>query len=189
MKILLWAFCLALLFAQTRLLAQDNATEHDYLKNRTGRWSVVMTLWTSPDAPPAIVRDLTAERAMVGDFCLHEVMYPSPGVKMPDFQRLSDLAYNVNERRWDYMSIDTRITAGIMYFTFLAADDTTITSFITSFPHPGFGPGHVDRGRAVYMRNVVVKIDRDHDLVKQYWRLTDHAEWLGVQYSYTRMSR
>jgi hypothetical protein len=24
----------------------------------------------------------------------------------------------LNERRWDYMSIDTRITGGIMYFTY-----------------------------------------------------------------------
>jgi hypothetical protein len=187
MKMLLWAFCAALLFAQTSLRAQDNATGHDYLKNKIGRWSVIMTLRPTPDAPPLVVRDLTAERTMVGDFCLHEVLHPSPIAKMPDFQRLSDLAYNVNERRWDYMSIDTRITAGIMYFTYLSADDTSITSFITSFPHPGFGPGHTDRGRAVYMRNVVVKIDRDHDLVKQYWRLTDQPEWLGVQYEYTRI--
>jgi hypothetical protein len=188
MKIQRWAFCAALLFAQTRLLAQNNATEHGYLKNRSGRWSVVMILQTSSDAPSLVVRDLTAERTMVGDFCLHEVMYPPPGAKMPDFQRLSDLAYNVNELRWDYMSIDTRITAGIMSFTFLSADDTSITSFITSFPHPGFGPGQTDRGRAVYMRNVVVKIDRDHDVVKQYWRLTDQPEWLCVQYKYTRIS-
>jgi hypothetical protein len=188
MKIFQWAVWAALFFAHTSLWAQDNTAGHEYLANRTGRWSVIMTLRPSSDAPPLVVRDLRAERTMVGEFCLHEVMHPTSGSKMPDFQRLSDLAYNVNERRWDYISIDTRITAGIMYFTYLSADDTSITSFITSFPHPGFGPQHTGRGLAVYMRNVVVKIDMDHDLVKQYWRLTDQPEWLGVQYEYTRIN-
>lgn len=123
---------------------------------------------------------------MIGDYCLHETMHPATGAKMPDFKRLCDLAYNLNEQRWDYASIDTRVTAGIMYFTYQGSNDSIITSFLTSFPNPGMGPGQKGRGQALYARNVVVKIDDNHDMVKQFWRLTDKTEWLAVQYDYTR---
>jgi len=181
----------ALLFAGTvlpgnKIFAQDGTVEHNYLQGKTGEWSVVMTLRPSADAPAQIISGLAAERIMIGDYCLHEIMHPAASVKMPGFKRLCDFAYNLNEQRWDYMSIDTRITAGIMYFTYQGTDSNTITSFITSFPNPGMGPGQKGRGQSLYCRNVVIKIDNDHDMVRQYWRLTDKTEWLAVQYDYTR---
>jgi hypothetical protein len=184
-KIILVAFILLLTTAE-RLFAQNDIAAHNYLKSKTGSWSVTMTLWPAANAAPIVIKNLTAERTMVGDYCLHEVMHPAPGANMNDFQRLCDLAYNVNEQRWDYMSIDTRITAGIMYFIYSGSDDSTISSFITSFPHPGFGPDLQGRGKALYARNVVVKMDGSHDIVRQYWRLTDQAEWLAIQYEYSR---
>jgi len=140
----------------------------------------------SADVPAQIIKGLVAERVMIGNYCLHEIMHPAAGAKIPDFKRLCDFAYNLNEQRWDYISIDTRITAGIMYFTYLGSASNTITSFITSFPNPGMGPDKKGRGQALYCRNVVIKTDDNHDTVKQYWRLTDKPEWLAVQYDYTR---
>lgn len=177
---------LGLLFTD-KIFAQAGSEEHKYLINKTGKWSVTMTLQPAADAPVQIIKGLTAEREMIGDYCLHESMHPASGVKMPDFKRLCDLAWNLNEQRWDYMSIDTRITAGIMYFTYQGSSDNTITSFITSFPNPGIGPDQKGRGQSLYSRNVVIKIDNDHDSVKQYWRLTDKAEWLAIQYDYIRI--
>jgi len=175
-----------LLFIQAPLFAQTHADEKKHLNAKAGNWTVVMTLRPAKDAVTVVVKDLTAERKMIGDFCLHETMHPIPGAKTPTFQRLADLVYNADQRRWDYMSIDTRINGGIMNFDYIGSDDSTITSVITNFPHPGTGPDHKNRGLAVYTRNVIVKTDNDHDLVKQYWRLTDQPEWLAVQYEYTR---
>jgi hypothetical protein len=186
MKKIIPVLFILLLTTAERLFAQNDIAAHNYLKSKTGSWSVTMTLRPAADAAPIVIKKLTAERTMVGDYCLHEVMHPAPGINTNDFQRLCDLVYNVNEQRWDYMSIDTRITSGIMNFIYSGSDDSTITSFITSFPHPGFGPGLQGRGQAVYARNVVVKVDSSHDIVRQYWRLTDHAEWLAIQYEYSR---
>lgn len=182
---------IALLFACTvlandKIFAQAGTAEHNYLQSRVGEWSVTMTFRPTADVTPLVVNGIVAERTMIGDYCLHELMHPAAGVKMPDFKRLCDFAYNKNEQRWDYMSIDTRITAGIMYFTYQSSANNEITSFITSFPNPGMGPGQKGRGQALYARNVVVKINKDHDMVRQYWRLTDKTEWLAVQYDYTR---
>ncbi len=73
-----------------------------------------------------------------------------------------------------------------MFFTYQSAEKDSIVSFITSFPNPGFGPDKKGRGQALYARNVILKINKDHDIVRQYWRLTDQSEWLAVQYDYMR---
>jgi hypothetical protein len=174
--------------AQTVNPIQQKRTESDRLKKMVGKWAVTMSLRPTPDAAPMVQQGLVADRSMVGDFCLNESMQPGFGTKIPAFQRISDLAYNVNENRWDYMSIDTRITAGIMYFMNFESNQDSITSYIANFPYPGFGPDLKGRGQAVYTRNVIIKKDDDHDVVKQYWRLTDKPEWLAVEYEYTRQS-
>jgi hypothetical protein len=182
---------IALLFAGTVLadhtiLAQDGKTEHSYLQHKAGTWNVTMTFCPSAGSAAQIMHGITAERTMIGDYCLHEVMHPTAPAAMPNFTRLADLAYNLNEQRWDYISIDTRITGGIMYFTYQGTDENRITSFITSFPNPGMGPDKKGRGEALYARNVIISINSDHDQVLQYWRLTDKPEWLAMQYDYIR---
>ena len=172
--------------AQTVSPIQQKTAESERLKKMAGKWLVTMSLRPTSDAVPLIQQGLVAERRMVGDFCLNESMQPGSGAKIPAFERISNLAYNVNENRWDYMSVDTRITAGIMYFMNFESDLDSITSYITSFPYPGFGPDLKGRGQSVYTRNVIIRKDDDHDMVKQYWRLTDKPEWLAVQYEYTR---
>lgn len=172
------------------LLAQLNKDATDpksvFLSKKTGIWDVVMKLQPQATATPIIVKGLTADRSMIGSFCMHEVMQPVPGTGTPAFQRVSDLAYNKNEDRWDYISIDTRITGGIMYFTNVDAVKDSITSYISSVPHPGLGPDLKDRGISIHIRNVIVKVNDDHEILKQYWRFIDRPEWLAIQYEYTR---
>jgi hypothetical protein len=66
----------------TDLLAQPAAAKPDprmeLLKAMTGRWDVVMTFRPNPDAEPLVVKDLVAERTMIGQY-LQEVMQAAPG--------------------------------------------------------------------------------------------------------------
>lgn len=157
-----------------------------WLAKKTGRWQVIMTIQPTIDAKPTQIKDLEAVRTMIGAFCLNEVMQPVKGAKMPLFKRIGNLDYNLNDARWDYMSIDTRITAGIMNFIYVESKGDSITSSIADFPHPGFGPKLVDRGKNVKVRNVIITTNNNHDIVKQYWTLTDGKEWLAVKYEFTR---
>lgn len=168
----------------------DNAfyshKQSQWLSKKAGHWEVTMTLQPEKDAKPISIKGLEAERMMIGAFDLHETMQPAKGTAMPLFKRISDLDYNLNNARWDYASIDTRITAGIMFFTNYANEGDSIVSYLLDFPHPGLGLQQTDRGKNVRCRNVIITIDENHDTVKQYWKLTDGEEWLAVRYDYTR---
>jgi hypothetical protein len=39
------------------------------------------------------------------------------------------------------------------------------------------------------MRNVIIKKNDDHEIVKQYWKFVDKPEWLAVQYEYIRRNK
>jgi hypothetical protein len=160
--------------------------QSQWLTKKTGTWDVVMTLQPTINTEPVTIKNIEAERTMVGAFCLHEVMHPAKGADMPLFQRYADLDYNYNDARWDYMSIDTRITGGIMFFTNMPDAKDSIVSYILNTVHPGFGPKQIDRGKSLRMRNVIITIDANHDMVKQYWKLTDGNEWLAVVYDYVK---
>jgi len=176
-----------------RIHAQNQADSSFYwnpqsvwLAKKAGIWDVIMTLQPNAGAVPVTVTQLEAHREMIGAFCLHETMRPVKGASMPLFTRISDLDYNLNDSRWDYISIDTRITAGIMDFIPVFNIGDSIVSYIYNCPHPGFGPKMDDRGKNVRIRNVILATDSDHELVKQYWQLTDGQQWLAVTYFYTR---
>ena len=157
-----------------------------WLSKKTGTWNVTMTLQPSAQATPLKVTQIEAQRTMVGAFCLHETMHPAKGAPMPPFQRISDLDYNFNDARWDYMSIDTRITAGIMFFSNVPDTGDSIVSYIMNSVHPGFGPKQLDRGKSMRVKNVIITLSSTHDVVKQYWKLTDGQEWLAVVYDYIK---
>ena len=160
--------------------------QSQWLSRKIGKWNVTMTLQPTIDVKPIIIKDIQADRSMIGAFCLNETMQPAVGSSMPLFKRISNLDYNLNDARWDYISIDTRITGGIMSFTNFENNGDSIISYILNFPHPGFGSQRVDRGKNVKVKNVIITIDDNHDLVKQYWTLTDGKEWLAVTYDYIR---
>ncbi|MEO7767967.1 MAG: DUF1579 family protein [Ferruginibacter sp.] len=163
-----------------------NTKQSQWLTKKTGSWNVTMTLQPFINTPPQTVSGLEAERTMIGAFCMHEVMHPAKNAPMQLFERVSDLDYNRDADRWDYMSIDTRITGGIMYFTNFSRATDSIVSFILNFTHPGFGPQLKDRGKDVKVKNVIIATGPNDEIVKQYWKLADGEEWLAVQYDYTR---
>lgn len=57
-----------------------------YLTARAGKWDVVMHIATSPDSNPQTIEGIVAERTLVNDYILREVMHPSPGSARPDFK-------------------------------------------------------------------------------------------------------
>lgn len=152
-----------------------------WLAKKTGIWNVTQTLQPTIDAPLIVIKGIDAKRTMVGALCMYEVMQPVKGTGMPGFRRLSDLDYNLNDTRWDYISIGTRITGGIMYFTNFDNTGDSIVSYILNFSHPRFGPQQTDRGKNVRVMTAIIFINDDHEMVKQYRKLTDGREWLAVQ--------
>jgi hypothetical protein len=164
----------------------QNESHARWLKKLTGTWQVTMTAQPLPEAKPMVVKGIVAIRSLVNNFCLYEIMRPAPGSGVPDFQRISYLAYNFNESRWDYMSIDSRITGGIMFFTNVESNQDSITSYIFNFPYPGFGPDQKAKGIATSARNVILNRNDKEQVVKQYWRFAGGREWRGMLYEYTR---
>lgn len=175
-------------FSQTPADSQFYKTaQSQWLSQKAGTWDVTMTLQPAADAKAIIQKGLEAERTMIGAFCLHEVMRPARGLQVPSFQRNADLDYNFNDAKWDYISIDTRITGGIMQFSNVAPEvKDSIVSYLLNSVHPGFGPQQTDRGKSLRIKNVILTLGPNHDLVKQYWKLPDGKEWLAVIYDYVK---
>jgi len=162
--------------------------ETERLTERVGGWDVVMTLRTASNAKPIIIAGLIAERTIIGPY-LQEIMKPAPGSKVPDFRRIDYLTYNTLQRRWQYLSMDTRAAVGLMFAQGVGSDQGgDITVSFADFPAPTeFGPelaGHFMRARHVLTRE-----SDSREVVRQYWTVGAFPEWVGVQYEYTRRTR
>ena len=132
---------------------QEPGVEAEALGRRAGSWDVVMTLRPAPDAAPVVTTDLVAERSMVGLF-LQEIMKPAPGSKLRDFRRISYLTYNRVEGRWQYVSLDTRFSAGIMpAWSYERERDRTLILQFEALGFVGFGPQVERKADAVELRD------------------------------------
>lgn len=161
--------------------------ETERLTRRAGSWEVVMTLRTAPNAEPIVIRGLIADRTVIGSY-LQEIMKPAPGSKVPDFRRIDYLTYNMLQRRWQYLSMDTRAAVGLMFAQGMGNDQGgDLTVYFTDFPAPTeFGPELA--GRFIRARHVLTRESDSREVVRQYWTVGTFAEWVGVQYEYTRRS-
>jgi hypothetical protein len=165
----------------------------DRLTQRVGGWDVVMTLRTAPNAKPIVIAGLIAERTVIGPY-LQEIMRPAPSSKVPDFRRIDYLTYNTLQRRWQYLSMDTRAAVGLMFAQGVGSDQGgddqggDLTVYFADFPAPTeFGPelaGHFMRAR-----HVLTQESDSREVVRQYWTVGAFPEWVGVQYEYTRRPR
>jgi hypothetical protein len=152
-----------------------------------GTFAVENTLWPAPDAGPIVSSPAVARRRMVDDLYLEEVMQPAPGADGPAFTRIHYLDFNYLNRRWEYVSLDTRIPAQLMYE--LSVDDTTregntIVLHLPSFTLPGWGPEVT--GQTARQRRELVVESPDRQTMRQYWTLPAAPEYLAVYYAYTR---
>jgi hypothetical protein len=173
--------------AQTKLSANERMSlpgpQTERLKKMTGIWDVTMTVQFTPDASPIVVKGLTATRTMVGQY-LQETMKPDPSSGVPDFTRISHMLYNKADNRWEYVSIDTRISGIMNRENFGNEQGDSITLHIMNFTLPGFGEQF--DGKALRLRDVLIRHSVDKDELKQYWTPAGGKEWMAVHYEYTR---
>jgi hypothetical protein len=165
---------------------QAPGPEADELARRAGVWDVIATFRLTPDAAPAVLRGVIAERKMVGLY-LEEVMRPAPGSDTADFRRIAFLTYSKVEGRWQYVSLDTRLPVGIMPATSFGQE--TRGELIFEFAPLGFVGSGLEVGGTMVRSNLVITRDSDnHEVSRQYFIAADGTgrEWLAVQYDYTR---
>lgn len=164
--------------------------EDKQLATRTGVWDVTFTMWPAPGAKPNIVKGLIAEREMIGPLLLQETVHPAAGSSTPDFRRIDYLSYDRVEGRWKYVSMDTRFPVNIMpAWSFGAEKNGVLSLLFEPLGFVGFGP-EVE-GRMMRSDMIITRKDADHELKQQHFALANGtgAEWLAVEYSYTRRGK
>lgn len=160
--------------------------EAQALAERVGTWDATFTSWEKPGAPPVVTRGLVAERAMIGPM-LQERLHPEAGTPGPSWVRIDDLTFNRTEGRWDYMSMDSRVAAGIMVAWSLGQDPAA-RIFLSFLPFSTPGSGQEASGQMLRMEQIVIHEDADHETKDQYFMSADGVgtKWLAKRYSYTR---
>jgi len=176
--------------AASPMMANERLTqpgkEAQALAERTGIWDATFTSWEKPGAPPVVTRGLVAEREMIGPM-LQERLYPAEGGPGPPWVRIDDLTFNRTEGRWDYMSMDSRVAAGIMVAWSLGSDPANHV-FLTFLPFSTPGSGQEVSGQMLRMEQVLIREDADHETKDQYFMSADGVatKWLAKRYAYTR---
>jgi hypothetical protein len=161
--------------------------ETEMLRPLSGTFAVENRLWPEPGADP-VISVAVVRRRLLDDMYLEEVMTPAAGADQPAFTRVSYLCFNVLNRRWEYVSLDTRIPAQLMYE--LSADDKvgegqTLVLDLPGFTLPGWGSDVT--GQWARQRREITLEDPDRQLMRQYWTLpATPQEYLAVSYVYSR---
>lgn len=157
------------------------------LAARTGLWDVVETIWPQPGASAEVVRGQVAERRMVGLY-LQEVIHPSPQEPAAAaVNRLDYLGFNRVTGRWEYLSMDTRVPAGLMPAWSFEAD-TPKRIRVQFEPFAVAGGGAAVSGQMLRMEQLIEQAGPDADSKDQYFILADGGatKWLAHRYTYTR---
>jgi len=160
--------------------------EQQTLSADVGRWDVVASIWTGPDAQPIVSRGLVAERVMIGPI-LQEIMQPAPGSGAPDFRRLDYLNFDRVEGRWKYVSMDTRFPVSIMPAASSAPRGDGRIELLFA-PQAFIGFGDAVEGRFMLSDMVITHPDPDHIVKEQHVVMADGtgANWTLARYEYTR---
>ncbi|WP_232280359.1 DUF1579 domain-containing protein [Sphingomonas sp. PAMC 26605] len=159
--------------------------ENARMAQRVGTWDVVLTAWASPGAAPTTIRAV-AKRRMIGQALQEIITYPR-GADGVETQRLDLLSYQRVEGRWKYVSLDTRVPAGLMpAFSFGPGEDGRITLVFEPFAFPA--PGVAVVGQLLSMDQVITDQGPDRDMKEQRFMLADGTGrmWLANRYAFTR---
>lgn len=157
------------------------------LAARTGWWDVIETFWARPGAAPEVIRGQVAQRQMVGLY-LQEMLYAAAA--SAEVHRMDYLGYNRVTGRWEYLSMDTRVAAGLMPAWSYEHDDVSrIRVQFEPFALPGAGPAV--SGQLLRMEEVITLTGPDAETKDQYFILADGSgvKWLAHRYAYVRRSQ
>ena len=162
--------------------------EAQALAARAGLWDMTQTNWSSPGAAPVTIPGLAAERHMIGPF-LGEVVHPGPDSSAAPFTRLDYLTLNRVIGRWDYVSMDTRSSNGIMTAWSLGRDPADRIDLVFQ-PLAIAGGGSEIKGQMLRMEQIITHEGPDRDMKDQYFTLADGVgtKWLARRYAYVRRS-
>ncbi len=123
---------------------------------------------------------------MIGSF-LQEIIAPTPNAAAADIKRIDYLSFNRVEGRWKYISMDTRVPAGMMP----AASDEPGENGTITFRFEPFavtGSGADVTGQMLRMKQIIIQKDADHDQKDQYFAPAGGSGkmQLGHRYEYVR---
>lgn len=153
---------------------------------RVGLWDMTETVWAAPGAAPVTTTGLVAERRMVGSL-LQEFIRPPSDTAREAVKRTDLLTFNRVEGRWNYVSFDTRVPAGLMpAWSSVGGDGATIE--LAFAPFAFVGTGTEVTGQLLRMEQVIRFQDPDRDVKDQYFTMADGTgtKWLAHRYAYVR---
>ena len=149
-----------------------------------GSWDVTETVWDRAGAVPHVTTGLIAEHRMIGSMLEETLRSNTDPTKI---LRADYLTFNRVERRWEYVSMETRAPVGMMTAQSYRRDrDDHI--LIVFQPFAIAGPEQTVTGQMLRMRQEIISQGPDRQSKDQYFTPADGAtdEWLAHRYAYVR---
>ena len=160
--------------------------ENGAMARSVGTWDVTETVWDRPGAAPHVATGLVAERRMIGSMLEETLRSITDPTKI---LRIDYLTFNRVERRWEYVSMETRAPVGMMTAQSYGRDrDDHI--LIVFQPFALAGPEQTVTGQMLRMRQEIIAQGPDRQSKDQYFTPADGTtdEWLAHRYAYARRS-
>lgn len=166
--------------ASARLALPGEA--HRWLEPLVGQWNVEMRVFTAPDQPPIISKDLTAKREFIlgGRYLREELQGLFAGNPAT---RLATLSYNNLDERWELSTIDT-FEPGQMWYQGHTLGSPQKFELRGESTEAGFGPTPTGRKRA--LRFVFEISDLNRNVLRIYIKYPAQPEQLFVEQIFTR---
>ena len=171
-----------------------SVAQNELLKRMTGTWDVQQRMWPGPKTDPVMLPAAIAERRLIRDRYLEEVMHPlDVGPEGPEqtasFMRHAFLNYNAVTSRYEYGSLDTRAPQ-LMTETSAPIAPTSDTPELNlqggSFLAPVWGT--VKNVRFAY-RLTIGEIKQNQQVVRLFLlprTVLPKTEFLAFEYVYTK---
>jgi len=168
--------------------------QNELLKRMTGTWDVQQRMWPGPKAEPVVLPAAIAERRLIRDLYLEEVMHPlDVGPEGPEqtasFMRHAFLNYNAVTSRYEYGSLDTRASQ-LMVEQSAPIEPTADTPELklqgSSFLAPAWG--NAKNVRFNY-RLTIGEIKQNQQVVRLFLlprTVLPRIEFLAFEYVYTK---
>ena len=157
----------------------------ELLKSMVGTWDVQQRMWSGPGAEAMNLPRATAQRRLVQDLYLEEVMQPVAGSDA--FSRNAFFNYNAVSKQYEYTSLDTRAPQLMTEKSQPAAARTPELKLAgSSFTAPDWGGNK--NVRFTY-RLTIAAVKDNQQVVRLFLTpqtVLPKAEFLAFEYVYTK---
>jgi Protein of unknown function (DUF1579) len=157
-----------------------------------GTWDVRQRMWPASDAEAINLPSAVAQRRLIGNSFIEEVMQLAAGSKEEPFTRIAYFNYNPINQQYEYFSIDTRAPQMMSEKSFERGiqskipDPGIVNMFGESFVAPRWGEF---TNAPFRYRFEIGPVERNHQVARLYLtpQLAGGArEFLAFEYEYTR---